>query len=146
MLTWLSPTKRKTIHSIFTAVAAITVILNVSTDAVVAPWLDVLSALLAVVSMILGAIAARKADWKAIYAGAAVLIGAIAATGVISEDRASQAVRVVEQLIVLIPLVAITVRTDTNTVTGEPVAELVARDVVHDGVIDGGGGVDPSVH
>ena len=128
MLTWLTPTRRKTIHAIFTAVAAIAVTLNLTTDDVVAPWLNVVSALLAIVSMLLGAVAAKRADWKAIYAGAAALIAAVAATGLISGEQANQAIRVVEQLIVLLPLVAITVRTDTTTPTGEPVQELVARE------------------
>lgn len=132
-MSWLTPVRRKAIHSIFTAIAAIAVALNLATDSQVVPWLDVVAAGLAVISMVMAAVVAKRADWKAIYAGAAALIAAVAATGVISGDVADQATRVVEQLIVLLPLVAVTVRTDSGTPTGEPLQEFVVRSEVVQG-------------
>lgn len=123
----LDPAKRKAFYGLLGAVGVLLVALGVATDSLVTGWVGVVVAVVDLAALVLASVKARAGNWTALYAAAAVVVGALKAAGVLTDGQSSHALDILAAGVAILPLVAAFVRTDTKTPTGEPSAEYVAR-------------------
>lgn len=126
MLDILTPAKRKLLYGIISAIAVIVVTLGLAPKITVDNWVEVIAQVLGLLALVLASIKAKRADYTAIYGGAAALVAALTAAGVINDGAASQIYDVMAQVVVILPLLVAFTRTDPTTASGAPVAEVVA--------------------
>ena len=124
---WLTPARRRMIHALAGAAATLLVAAGVASDAVVASWLGIVTATLALGSQVLATIKARRADVRTLYAACAAAIVALRVAGVVEDGLASHWLDVLSSAAAIIGPSIAWARTDTTTPTGEPAAEYQAR-------------------
>ena len=127
MLDILNPAKRKALYGIVGAVAIIVVTLGILPQVTVDNWVGVVTQVIGLLALILSAIKAKRADFTAIYSGAAALVAALTVAGVFSSDAASKITDVLAQAVVILPLLWAFTRTDAAVPTGEPAVEYDAK-------------------
>lgn len=127
MLDILNPTKRKLLYGVISAVAVIVVTLGFAPKVTVDNWVEVIAQALGFLALVLASIKAKRVDYTAIYGGAAALVAALTAAGVLNDGTASQIYDVMAQVAIALPLLVAFVRTDPETTTGEPLSEYVPQ-------------------
>lgn len=130
MLDILNPTKRKALYGIFGAAAVILVTLGFAPKVTVDNWVEVAVQVVGLLALVLSSIKAKRADYTAIYGGAAALVGALTAAGIWNDSTASQIYDVMAQVAIALPLLVAFVRTDSSVSTGEPASEYIAKHAV----------------
>lgn len=129
-LAFLTPTRRKAFYGLVTAVGGALVVAGVVTPDVAASYGSLVIAAFEVGSMVLGSFKARRWDWKAIYGVLAALVAGLKVVGWITPGQESYILDLLAHGIAIVPLVALFVRTDPRTATGEPSSEVVADAVL----------------
>lgn len=122
-LTWLTPARRKGIYGVLAAAATIAVAVGAITDVQSAAWLGILQSGLSLAAVVMAAVAARRWDVTALYAGCAALAAAIVTAGFVEQATADAALGVLSQVMLALPLLGAFLRTDPSTPTGEPAVE-----------------------
>ena len=138
---WLTPARRKAIYTALGAAGVVLVAFGVASDSAVTGWVGVIDAVLSVLALLLSSWKARRVDWTATYAAAAVLVGALKVAGVLNDGQESHVLDILAAAVAAAPLLIAALRTSSKTPTGEPVGEYVAR---HGGVEPGPAGPPPS--
>lgn len=128
----LSPERRKAVYSLVLLLGSVLTVVGIGTDALYASWAMVVQAGLTVVALVVGAIAARRADMTALYAAAAALVVAMTGAGVWTDAIGDRVTQVLGLVVQMVPLILLVIRTDSSTATGEPVAEVAARHAVEE--------------
>lgn len=124
---WLTPVRRRAIYAALAAVGVVLVLVGVATDSVVTGWIGVVDATLSLIALILASWKARRVDWTAFYAVAAVLAGSLKVAGVISDGQESHILDLLAAAVAAAPLLIAAIRTSPKTPTGEPVDEYNAK-------------------
>mgnify|MGYP003529368190 FL=1 len=127
--TWLAsldvPAKRRAVYAILAALGTLLTTWGLTTGD--AGWLSIAQATLTVGALVIGSIKARRVVWSGVYLACAGLVTATAAAGYIDPATASRSLEILSQVLTMVPLVILVVRTDPSTPTGEPASEYAGR-------------------
>jgi hypothetical protein len=123
VIAWLNPAKRKALYGVLLAFATLVVVLGYATQVTVENWVELAVQVLGVVGLLLAGWKAKRLDYTGIYLGAAGLVAALTAVGVISDGQAEQAASFMAQFAVAAGMFQAFVRTDNTVPTGEPLVE-----------------------
>ena len=121
------PAKRRAVYAILAAVGTLLTTWGLTTGDEVAGWLGIAQATLTVGALVVGSIKARRVVWSGVYLACAGLVTATAAAGYIDAATASRSLEILSQVLTIVPLVILVVRTDPSTPTGEPASEYNGR-------------------
>lgn len=124
---WLTPARRRRIYTALSAIGGVLTVAGLASPSLVSSSLGITQASLSVLALLLASWRARRADWTALYAGAAALITALRTGGILLEGQASHWLDVLSAACAAAPLIAAALRTDPATPTGEPATEYTAR-------------------
>ncbi|MFQ6170359.1 hypothetical protein ACK8HX_02030 [Oryzobacter sp. R7] len=127
---WLTPARRKAIYAVIAAVGLFLSVAGVVDPALAASVGGLIVSVVEVAAMLLGSVKARRWDWKAIYAALAAVVTALKVLGWLTPGQESYILDVLAHGIAVLPLVALVIRTDPSTATGEPAGEVVAATVL----------------
>jgi hypothetical protein len=122
---YLSPVRRQALYKILAVLGILVTAVSPALSTPVAQWTSVITAAATVASLILASIVTRAPQWPAIYTG---LITALVGASIFTAAVADQTLRIIEAVITVAPLLVILARTDTRTIDGSPVAEVVLSD------------------
>lgn len=126
---WLTPARRQAIYQLFLVAGILVTAFSPVMSTQVAQWTSVALAAGTVASLLLGSVVTRAPQWPVIYRGMAALVAALVGASVLSGSMADVALRVLQAAVTVAPLIMILARTDTRTVDGSPVAEVVLTDL-----------------
>jgi hypothetical protein len=126
---YLTPARRQALYRLLLIVGVLIAAVSPAFSTQVAQWTAVITAAGTVASLILAAIVTRAPQWPVIYSAMAALVGALVGTSIITASQADLALRIVSAVITTAPLLVILARTDTRTIDGSPVAEVVLTDL-----------------
>lgn len=126
---YLTPARRQALYKILAVLGILVTAVSPVLSTPVAQWTSVITAAGTIASLILAAIVTRAPQWPVIYSAMAALVGALVGTSLITASQADMALRIVSAVITVAPLLVILARTDTRTIDGSPVAEVVLTDV-----------------
>ena len=129
---YLTPVRRQAIYRLLLVAGVLVAAVSPALSPVVDTWTSVLMAVGTVGSLILAALVTRAPQWPLIYSALAALVAALVGASVLSQSAADSALRILQAVITSAPLLVILARTDTRTIDGSPVAEVVLSDPVPD--------------
>ena len=125
---YLTPVRRQAIYRLLLVAGVLVAAVSPALSPVVDTWTSVLMAVGTVGSLILAALVTRAPQWPLIYSALAALVAALVGASVLSQSAADSALRILQAVITSAPLLVILARTDTRTIDGSPVAEVVLTD------------------
>ena len=125
---YLTPARRQAIYKIIMVIGVLAVGVSPAFSTQVSQWMAVITAAGTVGSLILAAIVTRAPQWPVIYSAMAALVAALVGASLITAGQADMALRIIAAVITVAPLLVILARTDTRTIDGSPVAEVVLTD------------------
>lgn len=125
---YLTPERRQAIYKIIMVIGVLATAVSPAFSTPVAQWTAVITAVGTVASLILASVVTRAPQWPAIYNGLAGLITALVGASLFTTAVADQALRILQAVITVAPLLVILARTDTRTIDGSPQAEVVLSD------------------
>ena len=119
---WLTPDIRKYIHAAVALIAAVAAIWGLSTDTVNV-WVALVIAVGGLGSAVLSAIVTKRADMTLLYEFAAAIVVGLVALRFVNPAFAVQIDNTLSAVVAFSSIFAFT-RTDVNTSTGSPAAEV----------------------
>lgn len=122
---WFTPSRRKAAYGI--VAFAGTVLLTAGIVAgPIDKWVIFGQSIVGLLFGAMATVAARRWDWSALYLITGV-VGAAAGVSLVTADTAGVVEALIAQTVTILPPLLAALRTDTDTSTGEPVAEFAAR-------------------
>ena len=124
---WLTPERRQAIYRTILTLGVLATAISPTLSTQVAQWTNLVVAVGTVGSLILAGIVTKAPQWPRIYAGMSALVVALVGASLITASAGDMAVRILEAVLTVAPLLMILARTDTSTPDGSPLTEVAAR-------------------